>query len=89
MRGRTEPAEQHASLPAIAAIEFLPDATGAVLIFIQHAPPDPALDTARLLRPGEIFLGVPFEQLAAAGSGRIIPDGQGGGRIEAGSTDGC
>jgi hypothetical protein len=88
MMGRTEPAERLASMPAIAEIEFLPDATGAVLIFIQHAPPDPALDTARLLRPGEIFLGLSFAQLAAAGAGRIIPDGQGGGRIEAGSTDG-
>jgi hypothetical protein len=88
MTGRIEPAEQHASMPAIAEIEFLPDATGAVLVFIRHEPPDPVLDTARLVRPGESFLGMSFAQLAAAGTGRIIPDGQGGGRIEAGSTDG-
>ena len=73
-------------MPAIAEIEFLPDADG-VLIFIRHEPPDPARDTARLIRPGESFLGVPFEQLAAAGAGRIIPDGKGGGRIKAGDTD--
>jgi hypothetical protein len=75
-------------MPAIAEIEFLPDVTGAVLIFIRHAPPDPARDTARLIRPGESFLGLSFAQLAAAGSGRIAPDGKGGGRIEAASTDG-
>ena len=74
-------------MPAIAEIEFLPDATGAGLVFIRHEPPDPARDTARLVRPGESFLGVPFEQLAAAGAGRIIPDGKGGGRIEVGDTD--
>jgi hypothetical protein len=34
-------------MPAIAKIEFLPDADGRVLIFVHHAPPDPALDTAR------------------------------------------
>jgi hypothetical protein len=28
-----------------------------------------------------------FAQLVAAGTGRIIPDGKGGGRIEAGSTE--
>ena len=74
-------------MPVIAEIEFLPDATGAVLIFIRHAPPDPALDTARLIRPGGSFLGLSFEQLAAAGTGRIIPDGKGGGRIEARGKD--
>ena len=73
-------------MPAIAEIEFLPDATGAVLLFIRHQPPDPARDTARLVRPGESFLGLSFEQLAAAGAGRIIPDGKGGGRIEARRT---
>ena len=31
--------------------------------------------------------GLSFEQLMATGTGRIIPDGQGGGRIEAASTD--
>jgi hypothetical protein len=45
------------------------------------------LDTARLARPGESFLGLSFEQLAAAGAGRIIPDGKGGARIEAASAD--
>ena len=75
-------------MPAIAEIEFLPDADGRVLIFIHHAPPDPALDTAQLIRPGGSFLGLSFEQLAAAGAGRIIPDGEGGARIEAGSPAG-
>lgn len=75
-------------MPAIAKIEFLPDADGRLLVFVYHDPPDAGLDTARLIRPGESFLGIPFKQLAAAGSGRIIPDGQGGGWIEAGSTDG-
>ena len=42
-------------------------------------------DTARLVRPGESFLGLGFEHLAAAGTGRIVPDGKGGARIEAGS----
>ncbi len=72
-------------MPAIAKVEFLPDAEGRMLIFVCHDPPDAGRDTAQLLRPGESFLGVPFEQLAAVGSGRIIPDGKGGGRIEAGS----
>jgi hypothetical protein len=85
MMGRTEPAEQLVSKPAIAEIEFLPDAEGRVLIFVRHAPPDAALDHARLPRPGESVLGVPYEQLVAAGCGRIIPDGKGGARIEAGS----
>ena len=74
-------------MPAIAKIEFLPDADGRLLVFVYHDPPDAGLDTARLIRPGESFLGVPFEQLAAAGSGRIIPDGKGGGWIKARSTD--
>ena len=74
-------------MPAIAEIEFLPDADGRLLVFVYHEPPDPALDTARLVRPGETFLGVPFEQLAAAGAGRIVPDGEGGWRLEAGGTD--
>ena len=73
-------------MPTIAEIEFLPDATGAVLVFIRHVPPDAGLDTARLVCPGESFLGLSFDQLAAAGSGRIIPDGQGGGQIEAQGT---
>jgi hypothetical protein len=76
-------------MPAIAKIEFLPDVDGRMLIFTWHKPPDPALDTARLIRPGESFLSLSFEQLAAAGAGRIVPDGEGGWRIEAGSTDGC
>ncbi len=88
MTGRTEPAERLVSMPAIAKIEFMPDADGKVLIFIWHEPPDPALDTAQLIRPGESFLSLSFEQLAAAGSGRIIPDGKGGGRIEARGTTG-
>jgi hypothetical protein len=75
-------------MPTIAEIEFLPDADDRVLIFVHHAPPDPALDTARLLRPGGSFLGLSFERLAAAGTGRIIPDGKGGARIEAGSPAG-
>jgi hypothetical protein len=57
------------------------------LVFLYHEPPDAGLDTARLIRPGANFLGLSFEQLAAAGAGRIIPDGQGGGRIEAAGTD--
>jgi hypothetical protein len=83
-----DPAERLASMPSIDEIEVLPDATGAVLVFIRHEPPDVNLDTARLVRPGESFLGLGFEQLAAAGTGRIIPDGKGGGRIEAGSPAG-
>jgi hypothetical protein len=75
-------------MPTIAEIELLPDADGRVLIFIRHAPPDPALDTAQLIRPDGSFLGLSFEQLAAAGAGRIIPDGKGGARIEAGSPTG-
>jgi hypothetical protein len=67
-----------------AEIEFLPDADGRVLIFVRHKGPDLDL-TAQLIRPGGSFLGLSFEQLAAAGAGRIIPDGKGGGRIEAGS----
>ena len=73
MMGSPELAEQHASMPAIAKIEFLPDADGRLLVFVYHDPPDAGLDTARLLRPGESFLGVPFEQLVAAGAGRIAP----------------
>jgi hypothetical protein len=88
MMGRIEPAERLMTKPAIAEIEFLPDADGRVLIFVHHAPPDSALDTAQLIRPGGSFLGLSFEQLAAAGTGRIIPDGKGGGRIEAGSPAG-
>jgi hypothetical protein len=41
-----------------------------------------------MIPPGGSFLGLSFAQLAAAGAGRIIPDGKGGGRIEAGSTGG-
>jgi hypothetical protein len=48
-----------------------------------------ALDTARLVRPGENFVGLSFARLASAGTGRIIAGGQGGGRLEAGSTDSC
>ena len=88
MRRLIDPAELLASMPAIAEIEFLPDADGGVLIFIHHAPPDPGLDTARLIRPGGSFLGLGFEHLAAAGTGRIVPDGKGGARIEAGSAVG-
>ena len=44
-------------------------------------------DSAWLLRPGESFLGLSYEQLAAAGTGRIIPDGKGGGRIEAANAE--
>ncbi len=75
-------------MPAIAKIEFLPDADGRLLVFVYHEPPDAGLDTARLVRPGESFLGVPFEQLVAAGAGRIVPDGEGGWRIEAQGTTG-
>jgi hypothetical protein len=56
-------------------------------VFIRHEPPDPGLDTTRLIRSGEGFLGPSFEQLVAAGTGRIVPDGKGGGRIEAESTN--
>jgi hypothetical protein len=73
-------------MPAIVEIEFLPDADGRVVIFTRHARPDADL-TARLIRPGESFLGLSFEQLAAAGAGRAIPDGKSGGRIEVESTD--
>ena len=73
------------SKPAIAEIEFLPDAEGRLLIFVRHDPPDAALDHARLPRPGESVLGVPYEQLVATVAGRILPDGQGGWRVEAGS----
>ena len=83
MTGRTEPAEQLASMPTIAEIEFLPDAEGRLLIFVRHAPPDAALDHARLPRPGESVLGVPYEQLVATVAGRIVPDGRGGWRVEA------
>jgi hypothetical protein len=38
-----------------------------------------------MIPPGGSFLGLSFAQLAAAGAGRIIPDGRGGARIEAGS----
>jgi hypothetical protein len=86
MMGRIEPAERLMTKPAIAEIEFLPDVDGRVLIFIHHEPPDAGLDTARLIRPGESFMSLSFAQLAAAGSGRIIPDDKGGGRIEAAST---
>jgi hypothetical protein len=72
-------------MAAIVEIEFLPDVDGRMVIFTRHGP-DADL-TARLIRPGESFLGLSFAQLAAAGGGRIIPDGQGGGRIEAASTD--
>ena len=88
MTDRIEPAKRRVNMPAIAEIEFLPDATGAVLLFIRHQPSDPALDTAQLLRPGGSFLGLSFEQLTAAGAGRIIPDGEGGGRIEVPGTTG-
>ncbi len=75
-------------MPAIATIEFLPDATGAVLIFARYQPPDPALDAARLVRPGETFLGLSSEQLVAAGTRRIVPDERGGAWIEAVRTTG-
>jgi hypothetical protein len=87
MTGRTEPAERRASMAAIAEIEFLPDADGRVLIFVRHKGPGADL-TAQLIPPGGSFLGLSFEQLAAAGAGRIIPDGKGGARIEAGSPAG-
>jgi hypothetical protein len=51
-------------------------------VFTHHKPPDIHLDTARLLRPGESVLGVAYEQLVAAGAGCIVPNGQGGWRIE-------
>jgi hypothetical protein len=86
MTGRTEPAERLSSMPAIAEIEFLPDADGRVLIFVRHKGPGADL-TAQLIRPGGSFLGLSFEQLVAAGAGRIIPDGRGA-RIEAGSPAG-
>jgi hypothetical protein len=75
-------------MPAVAKIAFLPDADGRLLVFVSHDPPDAGRDTARLIRPGESFLGLSFEQLAVAGSGRIIPDGKGGGRIEVPGTTG-
>jgi hypothetical protein len=75
-------------MPTIAAIEFLPDADGQVLIFTRHEPPDPGLDTARLLRPGESVLGVAYDQLVAVGAGCIVSDGQGGWRVEARDTGG-
>jgi hypothetical protein len=75
-------------MPAIVEIEFTPDADGRMVIFTRHDGPDTNL-TARLLRPGESFLGVPFEQLVAAGAGRIVPDGAGGWRIEAAGVSGC
>ncbi len=40
MTGRTEPAERLVSLPAIAEIEFLPNADGRLLDFIRHEPPN-------------------------------------------------
>jgi hypothetical protein len=46
-----EPAKLLASIPAIAEIEFLPDADGRVLIFIRHERPEADL-TAQLIRPG-------------------------------------
>ena len=64
-------------MPAIAKIEFLPDADGRLLVFVYHDPPDAGLDTARLIRPGESFLDLSLEQLAAAGTGRIVPDRRG------------
>jgi hypothetical protein len=76
------------SKPAVVEIEFLPDAEGRLLLFVRHAPADAALDHARLPRPGESVLGVPYERLAAAGAGRIVLDGQGGWRIEAAGRDG-
>ena len=75
-------------MPTIAEIEFLPDVDGRILLFTYHTPLDAALDYARLLRPGESVLGVPFEEIVAAGSGRIVPDGQVGWQIEAWGTDG-
>jgi hypothetical protein len=87
MMGRTEPAEQRVSQPAIAEIEFLPDAEGRLLIFVRHKGPDAALDHARLPRPGESVLGVPYEQLVATVAGRIVPDGRGGWRVEAAGAD--
>jgi hypothetical protein len=86
MKGRTEPVELPVSKPAVAEIEFLPDADGRMVIFTYRTPPEAGIDTARLLRPGESVLGVSYEQLVAAGSGWIIPDGQGGGRVEARGT---
>jgi hypothetical protein len=88
MMGRTEPAERRVSKPAIAEIEFLPDAEGRLLIFVRHAPPDAALDHARLPRPGESVLGVPYKQLVATVAGRIVPDGRGGWRVEAAGAGG-
>jgi hypothetical protein len=84
--GRIEPAERLV-MPVIAKIEFMPDAEGRLLVFVCHDPPDAGRDTAQLIRTRESFLGVPFEQLGAAGARRIIPDGKGGGRIEAESAD--
>src|SRR5688500_12115036 len=84
MTGRIEPAERLASMPTIAEVECLPDADGRVLIFVRHKGPGADL-TAHLIPPGGSFLGLSFAQLAAAGCGRIIPDGKGGARIEAGS----
>ena len=72
-------------MPTIAEIEFLPDADGRLLVFVYHEPPDAGLDTARLLRPGESFLGLSFEQLAAAGTGWIIPTA----RVAGGSRPGA
>jgi hypothetical protein len=89
MMGRIEPAERLVSKLAIAKIEFLPDADGRLLVFVYHDPPDAGRDTARLIRPGESFLGLSFEQLAAAGAGRIVPDGEGGWRIKAPGATGC
>jgi hypothetical protein len=84
MRRLIDPVELLASMPTIAEIEFLPDADGRVLIFVRHKGPGADL-TAQLIPPGGSFLGLSFAQLAAAGAGRIIPDGRGGARIEAGS----
>jgi len=86
--GHHRPAERLVSKPAIAEIEFLPDAEGRLLIFVRHAPPDAALDHARLPRPGESVLGVPYEQLVATVAGRILPDGRGGWRVEAAGAGG-
>jgi hypothetical protein len=69
-------------MPAIAEIEFLPDADGRVLIFVRHKGPDADL-TAQLIPPGGSFLGLSFEQLVATVAGRIVPDGEGGWRVEA------
>jgi hypothetical protein len=86
MTGGPEPAERRASMSAIVEIELTPDADGRVVVFTRHEGPGADL-VARLVRPGASFLGLSYERLAAAGAGRIVPDGAGGWRIEALGTD--